>query len=106
MDPYETIDTQKARDLVNEGNLTIVDIRSPDDFEQGHIEHAISVNDTNIDEFIDNADKNKPILCYCYMGFSSQSAAQYFKDQGFKTVYSMEGGYTKWQRDFESADEA
>ena len=97
MGQFEEIDTQKAKELIDQGNITIVDIRDSDSFEEGHIESAISVNDTNIEEFASTADKNKPVLCYCYMGFSSQNAAQYFKEQGFETVYSMTGGYTGWQ---------
>ena len=101
MESFEQVDTQKAKELIDAGNITIVDIRDPNAYEEGHIDNAISVNDTNIDEFIGSVDKNKPLLCYCYMGFSSQNAAQYFKENGFESVYSMDGGYTQWQKDLE-----
>ena len=106
MDQFEEIDTQKAKELIDQGNINIVDIRDPDSFESGHIDNAVSVNDTNIEEFVSTADKNKPVLCYCYMGFSSQNACQYFKEQGFETVYSMTGGYTEWQRVHEPTGES
>ena len=106
MEQFEEIDTQKAKELIDQGDITIVDVRDPDAFEEGHIDSAVSVNDTNIDEFISSADKGKPVLCYCNMGFSSQNAAQYFKEQGFETVYSMTGGYTEWQNINESSAES
>jgi len=106
MEQFEEIDTQKAKELIDQGDITIVDIRDSDSFEEGHIENAVSVNDTNIDEFVNTADKNKPVLCYCYMGFSSQNAAQYFKEQGFETVYSMTGGFTQWQSGIDSSAES
>ena len=98
MEGFQEIDAQQAKALIDQGNIAIVDIRDPDSFEQGHIAHALSVNDHNIEEFINNTDKRKPILCYCYMGFSSQGACQYFKGQGFETVYSMKGGFTAWEK--------
>ena len=106
MEQFEEIDTQKAKELIDQGNITIVDIRDSSAFEEGHIENAVSVNDTNIDEFVNTADKNKPVLCYCYMGISSQNAAQYFKEQGFDAVYSMAGGFTEWQKVSESFGES
>jgi thiosulfate sulfurtransferase len=106
MGQFEEIDTQKAKELIDQGNITIVDIRDTSSFEEGHIENAVSVNDTNIEEFVNSADKNQPVLCYCYMGFSSRNAAQYFKEQGFETVYSMTGGFTEWQRVNENSGES
>jgi len=98
MEQFEEIDIEKAKELIAQGGITIVDVRDSDSFEEGHIDGAVSVNDTNIGEFVDSTDKSKPVLCYCFMGFSSQNAAQYFKEQGFETAYSMIGGYTEWQK--------
>jgi thiosulfate sulfurtransferase len=106
MGGFQEVDVQQAKKLVDQGNITIVDIRDPDSFEQGHIAHALSVNDRNIEEFISSTDKRKPILCYCYMGFSSQGACQYFKGQGFEKVYSMKGGFTEWQKVYNIPEES
>ena len=106
MEQFEEIDVQKARELIDQGNITIVDIRDSNSYEEGHIDDAVSVNDTNIDDFVSTTDKSKPVLCYCYMGVSSQNAAQHFKEQGFETVYSMAGGFTEWQKVNESSSEA
>lgn len=99
MERFEEIDTQKAKELIDQGGITVVDARDGGSFEEGHIEGAVSIGDTNIDEFVNSTDKNKPVLCYCFMGFSSQNMAQYFVEQGFETVYSMVGGYAQWQQD-------
>jgi len=106
MENFQEVDVQKAEELIGQGDITIVDIRDPAAFEEGHIENAQSVNDANIEEFVNQADKSRPVLCYCYMGFSSKNAAQYFKDQGFKTVYSIIGGYTQWQKAHEASGES
>lgn len=106
MENFEEISVAQAKDLMKQKNIVIVDIRDQGAFEEGHIEHALHVDDANIDEFINNADKHKPVLCYCYMGFSSKSAAQYFKDNGFDEVYSVIGGYTDWERVNSASEDA
>ncbi len=96
MDSFKEIEVEQAKELVDQGGVTVVDIRNEEVYEEGHILHAILVNDHNIEEFINTADKSKPIICYCFHGFSSQSTATYFKENGFKTVYSIIGGFEKW----------
>ncbi len=98
MENYQEIDVEQAKELMSQGDIAIVDIRDADAFKTSHIDNAIFVNDRNIEEFVNTADKTKPVLCYCYMGFSSRKVCQYFKDQGFEKVYSMTGGYTEWQK--------
>ena len=41
-------------------------------------------------------NKNDSILIYCYHGISSKSAAQFFIQNGFQNVFSMEEGYAGW----------
>lgn len=90
------IDCDKARAMMGAGAVTIVDIRDHDSFQRGHISGAVEINDGNINEFIEFTDKNKPVICYCYHGISSQSAAKFFIQNGFKKVYSLNGGYEQW----------
>jgi thiosulfate sulfurtransferase len=55
------------------------------------------VDDKNIVDFLQATDKEKPLICCCYHGISSQRAADYFADQGFKEVYSIDGGWEEWK---------
>jgi len=104
MADFEEIDVQNAKGLIDQGQVQLVDVRSEEAYEEGHIENAKNVHQENIEEFVKNADKKKPVLCYCFMGFSSRNVAQYLKDQGFDKVYSMTGGYTEWQKSHEGQD--
>ena len=97
MENFKQIDIDEAHTMINKGNVTIVDIRDQESYEAAHIKNALTVNDKNVESFIRGTDKNKPLICYCYHGFSSQSAAEYFKQNGFKEVYSVEGGFEKWK---------
>ena len=93
----ECIDIEKAKELMEQGNITVLDIRDGESYAQARIAKAITINDTNLDEFIKTANKDVPLICYCYHGFSSQNAALFFEEQGFKSVYSIDGGFEAWR---------
>ncbi len=97
MNSIPEIEPQRARDALREGQHVFVDIRDPGSFSKERIPGAIHVHDGNVEEFVRDSDKAKPIIVYCYHGNSSQGAAAYFLEQGFKTVHSIRGGYEAWK---------
>ena len=97
---FEQLDVHRAKEIIDQGNVTIVDIRDGDSFKASHIADAVTVNDQNITDFLKTANKNKPLVCYCYHGISSQGAAEYFTQNGFKKVYSIEGGFELWRNHY------
>ena len=93
---FKIITAREASDLINNDNVTILDIRDEDSFLQGHIPNAINLSNNNIDEVINNSDREHNILIYCYKGISSQNVAQHFCDLGYKNIFSLEGGFTEF----------
>ena len=100
MTPINEIDVQKVKELEENGSATIVDIRDPASFRAGHIPNALHLSDDTVKQFMSGADKKKPLVVYCYHGISSQGAAAYFSEQGFKEVSSMTGGFEGWRSVF------
>jgi thiosulfate sulfurtransferase len=93
---FKQISVDETKQLIEAGYITILDIRDPQSYSMGHISNAIHAEDININSFITEEDKEKPLLIYCYHGHSSQSTAKYFAENGFANVYSMVGGYSAW----------
>ena len=93
---FKELDPHKAQEMVEEGSVNVIDIRDPGSYSAGHIPSAVSLNDTNVKEYIESADKEKPLIVYCYHGISSRGAAEYLSQNGFKDVYSMTGGFEAW----------
>ena len=93
---YRTISIEDARQLLTDETVTVLDIRDPVSFSDGHIENALHAETVDMDKFLAQEDKSKPLLVYCYHGISSQSAAAFLTENGFSQVYSLEGGYTAW----------
>lgn len=93
---HRNIPVDEARQLIADNSVTILDIRDPLSFEDGHIENAVHAESIDMNAFVAKEDKNKPLLVYCYHGISSQKAAMYLAQNGFTEVYSLEGGYEAW----------
>jgi len=95
--PFTCIPASTAKTMIDTGNTTIVDIRDPAAFAAGHIAGAISLNNSNVQEVIAQADFEQPLLVFCYHGHSSQGAADFLSQQGFSAVYSVDGGIEGWR---------
>lgn len=99
---FSRIDVAKARELLAgapANGLQIVDVRDEQSYESAHIEGAVHLDNTTVQDFILNADHDKPLLVYCYHGNMSQGAAAYFNEQGFDESYSLDGGFEAWQEE-------
>ncbi len=85
--------------VYDNGTHQLVDVRTAEEFEEGHLKNAqnISVTDADFEENMSKLDKDEPVYLYCRSGKRSAKAAQILKEMGFKEIYDMEGGYLKWQ---------
>tara|TARA_B100000029_G_scaffold514828_1_gene619192 strand:+ start:1369 stop:1695 length:327 start_codon:yes stop_codon:yes gene_type:complete len=93
---YIEIQPEEAYKIIKSGRITIVDIRDFVSFNRAHIKDAQLVGNENIEDFVRVAQLNDPLLVYCYRGNSSQPAAEYFVNRGFKSVYHLVGGFDAW----------
>ncbi|MBY4676067.1 thiosulfate sulfurtransferase GlpE [Marinobacterium arenosum] len=96
MDQYSCISVNQALELIEQG-VAVADIRDPQNFQQGHMPGAVNLSNDNLHQFLTDADMDRPLIVCCYHGISSQPAAAYLVEQGFETVYSMDGGFELWQ---------
>lgn len=88
---------QKA--LKHDATAQLVDLRSEEAFNEGHIKGAIRINYEERDfetVALKALDKNQGIYLYCFTGKESQNATVFLKDLGFKEVHYLDGGFSKW----------
>lgn len=100
MDQFEHISVEQAYALLQqpEAKGVLVDIRDPQSFAQSHPESAFHLTNDTMVQFMDQVDFEQPVIVMCYHGVSSQGAAQYLINQGYETVYSLDGGFEAWRR--------
>lgn len=90
---YQTIDSNKAMELINDGAV-IIDVREENEFSESHISGAINVP-LGIIYSIDY-EKDTSIIVYCATGVRSSSAAKVLYEQGYTNVYNLDGGLINW----------
>ena len=80
--------------------IQLLDVRTPQEYQQGYIEGAILINFFDSD-FVSKVnarfDKNKPLYIYCAVGGRSNKAAKKLISVGFDSIYDLKGGFNKWK---------
>ena len=101
MNEIPQIQIQDAKKKLDQKECTFVDIRDPGSYRAAHVPGAIHLHDENVQEFLQNTDKETPVVVYCYHGNSSLGATAYLMENGFKNVCSMSGGFEAWRQVYE-----
>lgn len=80
-------------------DVQLIDVRTPQEFANGHISNAtnMNVNDADFETQIAKLDKNRPVMLYCRSGARSANASSILKQNGFKTIIDLKGGINNWQ---------
>ena len=95
------VDAQGAEKLIaTNKSVVILDVRTPKEFEKGHIPGATNLNffADDFDQHIGKFDKNKSYLVYCASGGRSSDARDKMKEMQFKSVYQLDGGFKDWEK--------
>lgn len=92
----KNIKPEEVAEVLAQG-ATLLDVRTEDEFLDGHIPGAINVEIGEMsDEDIEQLDKEKTYVLYCRSGGRSSRAAQMLEALDFGDVYNLEGGYMEW----------
>ena len=93
LSPAEGMELLAARD-----DIVLVDVRTPEEFAEGHIEGAVNINlqGPDFEGEIAELDPSATYVVYCRSGNRSATAAEIMADAGFTDVYDM-GGIVDWE---------
>ena len=91
-------DPAGAEALLAEGHL-LLDVREPDEYEQGAIPDSLHIPRGNLESGIENrvTDRDQPIVVMCAGGVRSAFAADTLAQLGYTDVISMDGGFNRWK---------
>ena len=95
------VNPAEAEKLITDKKVTVLDVRTPEEFASGHIAGAINVNVNGKDfqDKVEKLDKSKPYLVHCAVGMRSAKACKKMNELQFKTLYDLQGGLTAWKKD-------
>lgn len=89
-----------AKRLIDKQNACVIDIRDAGSFANGHITNAANVVGNAFTEFMAATEKNCHIIVCCHHGVMSISVSEILFSEGFENVYSLDGGFASWCRQY------
>ncbi len=91
---------QAFEKLKKDKNVLLLDVRTPEEFEQGHISGALNIPVQELESRIGELEKykNSEIVVYCRSGNRSRRASEILVRNGFKKVYNLVGGIIEWKK--------
>lgn len=79
-------------------DVIILDVRTPGEYQSGHIQGAqlMNIADRDFADQLATLDKSKPVFVYCRSGARSSNAMRQMVSLGFKEVHNLQGGILSW----------
>lgn len=101
----QVISGEEAKKMMDEEEVTIVDVRTKEEFLEAHIEGAVLLTLDTISEKAEEvlSDKNATYLIYCRSGSRSSQAAKELVSMGYQNIYDF-GGIIDWDYETVSGD--
>ncbi|MCH5187679.1 MAG: rhodanese-like domain-containing protein [Oscillospiraceae bacterium] len=100
---HKKITPERAKEIIDSTDCTILDVRTEDEFVLGHLENSICIPVDDLPSRLDELpDRSATILICCRSGKSSAIAAEYLDGKGYENVYDFGGllswryGYVEW----------
>ena len=93
------ISVDEFNKIIQDKNVTLVDVRTPKEYAEGHLKGAVNVDfkSRTFPDYINVIDKDKPVAVYCRSANRSGKAALIMQSLGFKKIYDLDGGIKAWK---------
>lgn len=99
---YDSVDADSFAKFIGNEQVQLIDSRTPEEFNSGHIPGAININidDENFRAKVNKLDKSRPIAVYCRGGRRSKEAADIMAGCGYD-VTELSEGIISWKGEIE-----
>jgi sulfur-carrier protein adenylyltransferase/sulfurtransferase len=93
------VDTTEADQLRQQPGAVVLDVREPEEFEQGAVPGSLHIPRGNLESNIESrvTEKGTPLVVFCAAGNRSAFAAQTLAELGYSDVVSVKGGFNRWK---------
>ena len=93
------VSEKKFSRLMKKQNAVLLDVRTSEEYQEGHIPGALLIDVNKQDDFLQQVqklDKSKRYLLYCRSGKRSEKALVLMKENGFRKIFHLEDGFEGW----------
>jgi rhodanese-related sulfurtransferase len=94
---YVDVSVQQGKEMIDNGEVFILDVRTQEEYNEGHIMGSILIPVDELDSRLKELPRDKKILVYCRTGHRSLTASEKLGNSGFTQLYNMKGGITEWK---------
>jgi rhodanese-related sulfurtransferase len=98
---YQDVSVNEAKQLIDENKVVVIDVRTQEEFQEGHIPNAKLLPLQEIEQRLEELDKDGTYLIVCRSGNRSAEASEILTNNGFANIYNMTGGMGSWTYDTE-----
>lgn len=95
---YFNVSVSEARSMVDTGRYFILDVRTLEEYDAGHIVGSVLIPYDQLPGRLDEVPENMPVLVYCRTSRRSAIASETLLKNGYREVYNMAGGIIEWER--------
>ena len=91
---------EAANMLKSDKNLVVLDVRTAEEFKDGHIKGALNIDIRQPDAFvkIDKLNRNAKYIVHCRTNHRSKIAVDHMVQSGFKTIIQIMDGFDGWSQ--------
>ena len=98
----QIVDVERASEIIKQPKILIVDVRTPEEYANGHIEGAVFIPISQMETQLSlwsklPKDHTAPILIYAEEETHSIHARVLLKEKGYSNVYALKGGFKSWK---------
>lgn len=93
------LDVEAFKNAITKANVQLVDVRNPQEYEEGHILEAINIDfySGKFNVEFNKLEKEEPIYIYCKSGNRSKQTANKLANMGFTEIYDLAGGILNYK---------
>lgn len=95
-EPFTRITVQEAKEKASNGNVQVIDVRTPGEYAGGHVPGAINIPHMSVVSRKGELATDKELVFICQMGQRSALACEFAAALGFGDLYNVEGGTEAW----------
>jgi rhodanese-related sulfurtransferase len=99
---YRNISSKEAKQLIDNKEVVVLDVRTPEEYQDGHIPNAILIPLQELENKLNELDKEEPYLVVCRSGNRSTQASEILTSNSFAKIYNMTGGMNNWTYEIEN----
>lgn len=94
---YGDLTVEEAKSLIeSNSSIVIVDVRTREEYDSGHIEGAVLIPVSELEDRLNELSKEDELLIYCRTGNRSTNSVNILKANGYTKIFHLKDGITAW----------